>query len=60
MAVKLNGDTDATKPSNGLYLIKFNVVLGSSEMGWYLVNSFPKYALNRKKSTNSAAASISA
>ena len=42
IAVKLKGETEATNPSKDRYLIKFNVVFGSSEMGWYLVNSLPK------------------
>ena len=48
------------KPSKDRYLIRFNVVPGSSLMGWYFSNSLPKKALKRKKSTNSAAESISA
>jgi hypothetical protein len=42
MAVKLKGDTDATKPSRDLYLIRLRVVLGSSLMGWYFSSSLPK------------------
>ena len=60
MAVKLKGETEATKPSSDLYLIKLRVVPGSSLIGWYFKSSLPKKALKRKKSTSSAAESISA
>lgn len=46
IAVKLNGDTAAIKPSIPRYLIEFLVTLGFSDMGWYLVASFRKYAFS--------------
>lgn len=46
MAVKLNGDTAATKPSMPLYRMEFLVTDASSLMGWYLNSSLAKKALN--------------
>lgn len=45
MAVKLNGDMEATKPSMPRYLMLFFVTFGFSEIGLYLVASFKKKAL---------------
>lgn len=49
IAVKLKGDTAAINPSIPRYLMVFFVTLGSSDIGWYFVASFRKYAFNLKK-----------
>ena len=60
IAVKLKGVTEAMNPSIALYLIRLRVVEGSSEMGWYFINSLAKKQLKRKKSISSQTESISA
>ncbi|KAH3664974.1 hypothetical protein OGATHE_003789 [Ogataea polymorpha] len=59
MAVKLNGVTAYTNPSNGLYSTRFQTPLLDSG-GCVLYNWCAYLMLNRKKSASSATASISA